>query len=151
MEASAARVDGAKIIPTWGFRDTIRKARQTVGLDQKEFAEKIGATAGSYAGWEAGHSKPRDPVAVAKRIELLTQIPATWILGIYEETPHPDPGEGLNVRHQGLEPRTRWLSEQGSDQRVCRANRRPSLVSARAARPAAVLTGVNRVTVVGAA
>jgi len=50
-------------------------------MDQKTFAAHIGATAGAYAQWEADNNKPRDIVAVAKSIEMLTRIPATWILG----------------------------------------------------------------------
>ncbi|WP_147266026.1 helix-turn-helix domain-containing protein, partial [Nocardia puris] len=106
MTATADRVDGAKFIPTWELHDTLRKARQTTGMDQKTFAEKIGVTAGSYAGWEAGRSKPRDPIALAKRVEMLTRIPATWILGIHDETPRPggpNGGSEGEVRPERLE------------------------------------------------
>ncbi len=81
------------------------------GMDQKAFAEKLGVTPGSYAGWEAARSKPRDVVSLAKRIEMLTGIPATWTLGIHEETPRPDgdPNEGNpDVRLKGFEPLTFW-------------------------------------------
>ncbi len=32
---------------------------------------------------------PRNPVSLAKRIEVLTRIPAAWVLGVYEPTPSP--------------------------------------------------------------
>ncbi|WP_181723249.1 helix-turn-helix domain-containing protein [Nocardia gipuzkoensis] len=109
MAISASRATGVKMIPAWEFSDRLRKARQTTGLDQKAFAENLGVTPGSYAGWESGRSKPRDQVAVARRVELLTNIPATWVLGLYEETPRPEgPDEGQSdlVRPKGFEPLT---------------------------------------------
>ncbi|WP_084508364.1 helix-turn-helix domain-containing protein [Nocardia pseudovaccinii] len=109
MAVTANRVDGAKLIPEWDFADRIRKVRTIAGMDQKAFAEALDVTAGSYAGWEAGRSKPRDPVSIAKRMELLTSVPATWVLGLHEETPRPnDPNEGPSdvVRPKGFEPLT---------------------------------------------
>ncbi len=106
MNATVSRAAGESFIPQWELHDRLRKARQATGLDQKEFAERIGVTAASLAGWEAGRSKPRDVVAVARRIELFTRIPATWMLGLYEENPQPEGPDGGLVRHQGLEPRT---------------------------------------------
>jgi transcriptional regulator with XRE-family HTH domain len=109
MAISASHASGGKLVPAWDFSDRIRKARSIAGMDQKTFAERLGVTAGSYAGWESGRNRPRDQVAIAKRIEMLTTIPAAWVLGLYEETPRPDgPGEGSNdlVRPKGFEPLT---------------------------------------------
>ncbi len=103
------RVDGQKFVPTWEFSDRIRKARQVAGMDQKSFAAQLDVNPGSLAGWESGRSKPRDMVVVAKRIEMLTGIPAAWTLGVYEEAPRPDdPNEGpaSSVRPKGFEPLT---------------------------------------------
>lgn len=109
MAAPETRADGAKLVPRWEFSDRLRKARSIAQQDQKEFAANLGVTAGSLAGWEAGRSKPRDVVAVAKRIEVLLGIPASWTLGLHEETPHSGgPGGGSEVRPKGFEPLTFW-------------------------------------------
>lgn len=52
------------------------------GLTQKAFAERIGVPAPRYSQWEADLGKPRDLVAVAKRIQLVAQVPAAWLLGV---------------------------------------------------------------------
>ncbi|WP_175280155.1 helix-turn-helix domain-containing protein [Prescottella equi] len=85
--------DGA-VYPVWSFGDKMRKARQTIGMDQREFAAQLGVKAGSLAGWETDRTKPRDVVAVAKRVELLTHIPAAWILGIQETPAGPNGPDG---------------------------------------------------------
>ena len=77
----------AAVIPNWTFGDHLRKSRHVAGMDQRTFAEAIGATASQVASWETDRSVPRDKVAVAKRIELLTRIPATWVLGLGEWAP----------------------------------------------------------------
>lgn len=82
------------VIPWWTLGDRIRKSRLTVGMDQREFAEALGLPAGSLAAWETDRAKPRDLVAVAKRIELLTRIPAAWVLGLDVAQPTPTPGAG---------------------------------------------------------
>jgi transcriptional regulator with XRE-family HTH domain len=84
--------DGAPVIPWWTLGDRIRKARSTANMDQREFAEALGVPAGSLAGWETDRQRPRDLVAVAKRIEMLTRIPAAWILGLDVAQPGPTPG-----------------------------------------------------------
>lgn len=102
--------DHGQVFPEWTFGDKVRKARSIAGLDQREFAEALGVKAGSVAQWETDRAKPRDIVAVARRIEMLTRIPAGWTLGI-QESPRPDnPDGGRHVRHEGLEPPTRWLN-----------------------------------------
>lgn len=81
-----------RFYPDWTLGDRIRKARLTTGRNQRDFAPLIGAKAGSLASWEADHSEPRNVVAVAKRIEALTGIPAGWILGIDDGPPPLPPG-----------------------------------------------------------
>ena len=82
------------VIPTWSFADKVRKSRATVGMDQRAFADALNVKPGSLAGWESGKSKPRDVVAIAKRIELLTRVPASWLLGLESESPRPGPDGG---------------------------------------------------------
>jgi transcriptional regulator with XRE-family HTH domain len=69
-------------LPVWTFGDRIRKARSLVKLGQREFAVAIDVTDSSLAAWETDRSTPRDIVTVAKRVELLTRIPASWLLGV---------------------------------------------------------------------
>ena len=98
----------AAITPEWTLGDRLRKARHHAGMGQKEFAEALGTTPGSLATWETDRSRPRDLIALAKRVEMLTRIPATWLLGLDSENPRQEgPDGGSSVRHQGLEPRTR--------------------------------------------
>ena len=61
-------------IPEWTLADHLRKARQTTGLNQREFAERLGVKYTAYAQWEADNNRPRDVVMVAKRVEMLTGI-----------------------------------------------------------------------------
>lgn len=65
-------------------------------MNQHDFAAAIGAKEGSLASWETDRAKPRDIVAVAKRVEMLTHIPAAWLLGI-EDAPDRGPGGGSQV------------------------------------------------------
>ena len=82
MSAQPLHVGTTSVIPVWTFADRLRKARTTAGMDQRTFAQHIDCTASAYAQWEAGNSRPRDIVSIAKRIEMLTRIPASWMLDI---------------------------------------------------------------------
>lgn len=112
------------VIPEWTLADHLRKARQTTGLSQRDFAASIDVKSSAYAQWEAGNSRPRDVVTIAKRIELLTGIPAAWTLDV---TPwqSPDPRGGV-VRPYGTatEPRTGNGTDNQAKSR--RASRRPT-------------------------
>lgn len=66
----------------WTLGDRLRKARRSSGLTQKEFAARIHVPAPRYAQWEADLNAPRDLVKVAKTIQLATNVPAAWLLGI---------------------------------------------------------------------
>ncbi|NNH23409.1 helix-turn-helix domain-containing protein [Pseudokineococcus marinus] len=101
-EASAA------VIPQWTLADRLRKIRQMAGMGQRDFSAQLEVPPSRYAQWEAGNNKPRDVVAVARRIELLTGVPASWTLGVHDNGPRPtasDEGREV-VRRLGLEPRT---------------------------------------------
>ena len=100
MTASTERVS---VVPQWTFADRLRKARQVAGFTQREFADALEVSAGSYSQWESGNNGPRDIVAVVKRIELMTGVPSAWLLGI-DEPQLPPPGM---VRREGIEPPTR--------------------------------------------
>lgn len=84
------QADHGFVYPTWTFGDRVRKARDMADMNQRDFSAAIGTTEGSLATWETGRSKPRDIVAIAKRVEMLTHIPASWLLGI-DDPPAPGP------------------------------------------------------------
>lgn len=90
-------VETDRIYPAWSLGDRIRKARDIADMNQHDFAVAIGVPDGSLANWETDRAKPRDIVAVAKRIEMLTRIPAGWVLGIENS---PDGGGGGGGIHQ---------------------------------------------------
>lgn len=72
-------------------------------MKQAQFAQAIKVKEGSLAAWETDRAQPRNVVAVAKRIEFLTRIPAAWILGVEQQPPAPPhPGEGLPRHPQPL-------------------------------------------------
>lgn len=78
-------------VPSWTFADRIRKARTETGLDQREFAAKIGVKASTYATYETGRNEPRykDVFDLAKRVEHISSVPATWLIG------HPSDYKGV--------------------------------------------------------
>ncbi len=92
---------GAAVIPEWTLADRLRKARQHAGMKQKAFADALQVTSSAYAQWEAGNSKPRELVAIARRIELLTSVPAAWILGVESPTPPKLPRLDSNQKPAG--------------------------------------------------
>lgn len=89
-------------LPVWGFSDKIRKARDMTGLGQKEFAERIALTSSTLAAYETGRSAPRfnDAPALAKRLQLITGVPADWFLVV------DDPNTPTPVGPAGIEPTT---------------------------------------------
>lgn len=75
-------------LPQWTFADRMRKIRRDiVQIDQTEFAQKLGVTRQAYAAWESGRNEPRSILAIAKKVELISGVPAVWVLGI--DAPHP--------------------------------------------------------------
>ena len=102
---SQQSIHAETFIPEWTFADRLRKARQATGLLQREFAEKLGVSKAAYAQWEAGNSRPRDVVIFSKKIELITNIPASWMLGLETQNPRPGgPGEGEVWAPRGSNP-----------------------------------------------
>lgn len=71
------------VVPVWTFADRLRKVRRDiVGVEQAEMAARLGLPKGAYQSWETGKARPREIVAVARRVELLTGVPASWTLGL---------------------------------------------------------------------
>lgn len=79
--------------PEWSFADRLRKIRREAGFQQDSFATHLDVNENQYKAWESGRNHPRDIVTIAKRIELLTGVPAQWTLGLSESAPSPtEPG-----------------------------------------------------------
>lgn len=82
QEGPAAALDE---LLAWDFADRIRKVRKRIAqLGQREFAAALGVGWQAYAQWEAGNNQPKNIVATARRVEMLTNVPAAWLLGLDE-------------------------------------------------------------------
>lgn len=81
-----------KWVPEETFGDRLRRVRRSLHLSQEAFAHALGPdyTSKALGAWEAGTREPRGAVALAKRIELAFNVPATWILGL-DSGPVPPP------------------------------------------------------------
>lgn len=76
--------------PPWTLADRLRKVRRDVlEISQNEFAERLGIGSKSYSAYEADRGRPRDVVALARRVQLISGVPAAWLLGVDEPTPTP--------------------------------------------------------------
>lgn len=69
-------------IPVWTFGDRLRKARRRSGMTGQQFADVLGITASALGQYETDRATPRDVVELAKRVEIVTGIPAAWMLGV---------------------------------------------------------------------
>lgn len=93
-----ATANSAGQVPQWSVQDRLRKAREHAGMTQLELAETIGVSRNSVSNYESGVTRPRQ--IVLNQWSLATGVPLSWLTS----------GEGDDgVRHQGLEPRTRWF------------------------------------------
>lgn len=98
------RVGGA--VPTWELPDRVRKAREFAGLDQGQLAERLGVARSTVARMEQGKTTHvKRPVLLAWA--FATGVDLQWLET--GEAPSPDGDGASTVRHQGLEPRTRWF------------------------------------------
>ena len=99
-----------EVIPQFTMSDRLRKARELTGLDKGQFADELGVSRNSVANAEAGHSQPRR--ITLRAWALRTGVPLEWLeTGKTPAGQSPSGGSHQDeVRHQGLEPRTRWLA-----------------------------------------
>ena len=63
-------------------------------------ADLLGVPKPRYGSWENGHGHPRNMVQMAKKLEAISGVPATWVLGLDDYDGPQDPG-GV-ARPQGL-------------------------------------------------
>lgn len=98
-------------VPEWTLGDRLRKIRRDADMTVADFAEVLGVSRASLGHYETDRNMPADVVALAKRIQLATGVPATWTLGLNDEAPGPvGPGAIADEVHPpGLEPGTHWL------------------------------------------
>lgn len=70
------------LIPVWTFADRIQKIRVDVlRINQQQMADRLGVTKAAYTNWESRRGNyPRDILAVAGRISLMSGVPVMWIL-----------------------------------------------------------------------
>lgn len=74
-------------------------------MGQADFAQALDVSPQALGTWEVGTRSPRNMVALAKRIELAFNVPASWVLGLDGggvSNPHPDGPEGLPATGQGI-------------------------------------------------
>jgi transcriptional regulator with XRE-family HTH domain len=82
-------------VPTWTLGDRLRKARALTGMTTREFADRIGVSHGTITSAENDRRAVR-PITL-NAWALVTGVDREWL-------------EVGAVRHQGLEPRTRWIT-----------------------------------------
>jgi transcriptional regulator with XRE-family HTH domain len=115
-------------VPSDTFATRLVLVRRELGVSVKEAAAQAGLHYATWSTWENGR-KPADMAAVVRAISDGLGVDRDWLMwGHTNNAPQPEGPEGVDgssVRHQGLEPRTRWFT--GS-----RRERRLSLVGAAA-------------------
>lgn len=72
--------------PEWTLGDRLRKVRRSRRLSQVEFARLLNESEKSIANWESDLSRPRDVVALAKKVQATYGVPADWLLGVGQFT-----------------------------------------------------------------
>ncbi len=108
---STRPAEASDIQLTWTFGDRVRKVRRILGMSQNAFAKMLGVTPQALGAWELDVNKPRNVVAIAKRLEVAAGVPATWTLGLVSEGTMKPPAGGTDegperARPEGFEPPT---------------------------------------------
>jgi transcriptional regulator with XRE-family HTH domain len=139
--ASDGRVGG--VVPVIETHHRLQIARQHMGINQSELAQRLGVTTSTVQRAESGHTKPRRTTLMAW--SMATGVDLHWLeTGNAPHSEGPDGGQLLphldsNQKPAGLLP---WVS----DQDVCDNIRYlPTLLSSRQQREAS-LTHVRLVT-----
>lgn len=84
-----------------------RSGLWAIGLDQQELAEAMGVSRSTVTNAERGNHGVRKIVLNAW--SMATGVSAHWLQTGEAPASDDSPDGGDGVRHQGLEPRTRWL------------------------------------------
>lgn len=110
------QLDGGIVPLTVGLR--LELARRAAGYTQQQLADVMEVGVSTVSRLEKGEARLKRPILLAWA--MATGANRTWLEtgmaptddggGQNEQDPHSARNEGLTVRHQGLEPRTRCLS-----------------------------------------
>lgn len=80
-------------VPTFSMGDRLRKARELTGLDQEQFAEKVGFSRGTVSNYERSTTEKRKPLYV-RQWAMATGVPLEWLeTGTGPVTTPPDGGK----------------------------------------------------------
>lgn len=117
MTAATNHPDDLRVVPEWELCDRLTRSLRMVGLSSIEVAQFMGVTPTTVSRWINGRTKPSR--AVLMIWADMTGVDLEWL-------------ETGAVRHQGLEPRTRWYEGFRPDLRVLHggANRQDSVKAA---------------------
>ena len=76
MHMSTITTEAGAVIPAWTVADRMVKAREFVGLNQQEMAERIGVGKRSITRYEASTEPPR---AIVLAYSAVTHVPVWWL------------------------------------------------------------------------
>ena len=107
-------------VPSDTFEIRLAIARAHAGgISAKEAALRVGVSGQTWRNWEDGKSSAAQKPAMLAYIAQQLGVDETWLRdggplagAGTQDAPRPDGPEGESaavVRHQGLEPRTRWF------------------------------------------
>lgn len=74
-------------VPPWTIGDRLRKARETNGMTQQQWADTIGISRGSVANYEAEKQDVKRPVLLAWA--MASGVSLAWLRDGTEPTPNP--------------------------------------------------------------
>lgn len=83
-----------RTLPTWTPSDRFRKARETTGQSQEEFAAATGISRATVSNYESPSYSKRHNRAIVNMWALATSVPAWWLT---DDDPPTDDGQ----RHIG--------------------------------------------------
>ncbi len=99
-------------VPRQTFGIRLILIRRELGFTVKQAAERCGIHYATWSTWENG-AKPADLVRAVTDIANALGVDRDWLMwGQTQNAPRPDGPEGEGeslVRHEGLEPPTRWF------------------------------------------
>lgn len=76
-------------IPQFDLHDRIRKARETLGINQGQFAERLRVSGTTISRWESGTSRPSWPTLLTIADE--TNVDVDWLAGDAYDRPRRPP------------------------------------------------------------